>query len=137
MTANSLTESKHLFPPDPLEFAIHFQRSKAIAKQYGVELVYASDISGQPLVSSCPVGKDTAIVTPDGRISNCYLLQEDWQKVGLDLSIGQIGKNGKVQIEEEVNESIRKMVEDKVRCDSCFCKWSWAGGCHVGNTIPG
>ena len=137
LTTNSLTENSNLFAPNPIEFAVNFQKSRKVAKKYGVELVYAPDISEQPQLSSCPVGKDTAIFSPDGRISNCYLIQEDWQKVGLDFDIGKIAKTGKVKIENKKNEAIRKMIENKPRCNSCFCKWSCAGACHVGNTYQG
>lgn len=131
------TDSVGLFPPDPVKFAIHFQKSREIANSYGIEVVYASDISGQPLISSCPVGKDTAIVSPDGRISNCYLMPEKWQEVGLDLDFGIFKINGEVTIETDKVDFIRNMVERKPRCNKCFCQWSCAGGCHVGITNPG
>jgi uncharacterized protein len=130
------TDSLGLFPPDPVEFAIHFQHSREIAKGYGIKIVYASDISHQPMVSSCPVGKDTAIVSPDGRISNCYLMPEKWQNVGIDLDFGIIQANGEAHIDVEKVTSIRNMVENKPRCANCFCQWSCAGGCHVGTTFP-
>jgi uncharacterized protein len=133
----TFTTTANLFPPDPVEFAIHFQKSREIGNHYGVEVVYASNISGTPVVSSCPVGKDTAIVSPDGRLSNCYLLPERWINAGLDLDFGKININEDVLIEINKIEAIRKMVEDKPRCNNCFCQWSCAGGCHVGITNPG
>jgi uncharacterized protein len=137
LCSTAKTGSLGLFPPDPVDFAIHFQKSREIAEQYSIKLVYASDISQQPLISSCPVGKDTAIVSRDGRISNCYLMPEKWQSVGLDLDFGQVQTNGEVHIEDENVNNIRKMVENKPRCSKCFCQWSCAGGCHVGITFPG
>ena len=131
------TDSTGLFPPDPVSFAIHFQKSREIANGFGVEVVYASDISEQPVVSSCPVGKDTVIVSPDGRISNCYLIPDRWQKKGLDLDFGFLDSNGEVRIENDKITAIREMVECKPRCRKCFCQWSCAGGCHVGTTYPG
>jgi uncharacterized protein len=131
------TEAAGLFPPDPVDFAIHFQKSREIGESYGINVVYASDISGQPVVSSCPVGKDTAIISPDGRISSCYLMPERWQEAGLDLDFGIINSKREVQTNPDKMEAIRRMVENKPRCTHCFCKWSCAGGCHVGNTWPG
>jgi uncharacterized protein len=131
------TNSAGLFPPDPLDFAVHFQKSREIARSFGIEVVYASDISDEPVVSSCPVGKDTVIVSPDGQISNCYLLPERWKKVGLDLDFGWVDQKIAFHIESGKNENIRQMVENKPRCTNCFCQWSCAGGCHVGNTWPG
>jgi radical SAM protein with 4Fe4S-binding SPASM domain len=125
------------FLPNPFDFAIHFQKSREIGAGYGIEVVYASDTSDQPVVSSCPVGKDTAIVSPDGRISCCYLLPERWNNAGLDLDFGLFAKKGDLTIEEDKIDAIRSMVENKPRCSNCFCQWSCAGGCHVGITYPG
>jgi uncharacterized protein len=137
LCSTSQTDSAGLFPPDPVDFAIHFQKSREIANGFGVEVVYASDISGLPVMSSCPVGKDTAIISPDGRISSCYLMPERWQSVGLDLDYGLFTNNDGVQIEKNKVDAIRNMVENKPRCSKCFCQWTCAGGCHVGITHPG
>jgi uncharacterized protein len=131
------TESLDLFPPDPYNFAVNFIKSRVIGKKYGIQVVYASDIGENITTSSCPVGKDAAIFSPDGRISNCYLLPERWQNVKLDLDFGNISDKGIVNIENHKLESIRKMVSDKPRCSRCFCRWTCAGGCHVGTTYPG
>jgi uncharacterized protein len=137
LSSSELTNAANLFPPDPFEFAVNFQKSRVIAEKYGIDLIYSSDIIQNPVVSSCPVGKDTAIISPDGRISNCYLMPEKWVDIGLDLDFGAISQSGVVRINEEKIGVIRKMVEDKPRCSNCFCKWSCAGGCHVGITFPG
>jgi len=131
------TLSKSLLPPDPYDFAINFIKSREIGKKHGVHVVYASDIGAQITNSSCPVGKDTAIFSPDGRISNCYLLPERWHYVGLDLDFGIIDKDGAIQINEQKIEAIRKVISSKPRCDRCICRWHCAGGCHVGNSYPG
>jgi len=137
LTESPLSVASGLLPPDPIDFAIHFEKSRHIAAGYGIEVVYASDINGWPVVSSCPAGKDTAIISPDGRISNCYLQPEKWQNAGLDLDFGLFTSTGDIIIEQGKLESIRKMVENKPRCKNCFCQWSCAGGCHVGITYPG
>lgn len=137
LTPSHLSVSVGLSPPDCFEFAIYFEKSRQLAKGYGIEVIYASDISKVPVVSSCPVGKDTAIISPDGRISNCYLQPEKWQKNGLDLDFGSVSSDKEIKIENNKIEAIRKMVEKKPRCTNCFCKWSCSGGCHVGITHPG
>jgi len=137
LTSTPQSDSAGLFPPDPFDFAIRFQKSREIANDFDIEVVYASDISSNPVVSSCPVGKDTAIVSPDGRISSCYLMPDRWRNAGLDLDFGVIDNHHLVSIDSDKIDNIRKMVENKPRCNNCFCKWSCAGGCHVGNTFPG
>lgn len=137
LCSTSQTDIAGLFPPDPVDFAIHFQKSREIANSFGIEVVYASDITGRPVVSSCPVGKDVAIVSPDGRISNCYLMPDRWKSAGLDLDFGLLNSEGELHIEKDSVDAIRAMVENKPRCSKCFCQWSCAGGCHVGITHPG
>jgi uncharacterized protein len=137
LSASGKSASARLYPPDPVEFAINFYKSRQIASRYGVDVVFSSDITSNPTISSCPVGTDTAIISPDGRISSCYLMPGRWQEAGLDLDFGFLGKDGKARLDKVKIDSIRGIVEDKPRCVSCFCRWNCAGGCHVGNTYPG
>ena len=137
LTVSAPSIASGLRPPGPIDFALHFESSRRIGAQYGIDVVYASDIKGSPVASSCPVGKDTAIVSPDGRISNCYLNQAKWEKAGLDLDYGLFTRSGNISIDHSNLEAIRGIVENKPRCKNCFCKWSCAGGCHVGITYPG
>lgn len=131
------TSAKGLFPPDPYEFARKFTEARTVCLLKGIPLVYATDITDNPTYSSCPVGKDTAIVSPDGRVSNCYLLPEQWREVGLDLDFGQINEDHEVVINMESLKNTRKLLLNKPRCSKCFCRWSCAGGCHVSCTFPG
>jgi uncharacterized protein len=130
LQASELTEKNDLHPPDPFSFASGFVKSRAIAARYGVELVYASDICS-PQWTSCPVGRDAAIVTPDGRISSCYLQPERWQQKGLELTYGRVGKD--VEIDRGKVSRIRQHACHKPGCENCFCRWSCAGGCQVEN----
>lgn len=126
-----------LYSPDPFDFAINFVKSRKIIESYGVKSIYASDINAFPVFSSCPVGKDAAIVSPDGQISSCYLLPERWENKNLNLNIGTLKNQTEVIIDEENLNEIRNLVIRKPRCEVCFCRWSCAGGCHVENTFPG
>ena len=126
-----------LYPPDPYEFAANFIKARRAAESFGIKTVYAADLSTEPVYTSCPVGSDTVIVSPDGRISSCYLLPEKWQEVGLDLALGEMRGRRELAINPAAVQNIRAMVTNKPRCEKCFCRWSCAGGCHVGNTYPG
>jgi uncharacterized protein len=137
LTPSPLSVSFGLLPPDCFDFAINFEKSRELAKDFGVTVIYASDIAAYPVVTSCPAGKDTAIFSPDGRISNCYLPQAKWKDVGLDLDFGVVTSDNSISLDAEKIKAIREMVENKPRCAKCFCKWSCAGGCHVGITYPG
>jgi uncharacterized protein len=133
---NKKSYQEGLFEPDPYLFARNFNESLQIAEKFGVNLVNSSFVSEQLQFSSCPVGKDTLIVTPEGQINSCYLFPERWEERGLDFSVGEI-KDGKMQISSDKIKLLRKVVKEKPRCSSCFCKWICAGGCHVDVTFPG
>jgi uncharacterized protein len=128
--------SKGIREPDPYHFARQFSHSVDIAEKYGIELINSSLSTDIPQYSSCPVGKDTVIVSPDGGVHSCYLLPARWEEKGLDLSVGMID-SGKMNIDMEKMMQLREMVKDKPRCVTCFCRWTCAGGCHVDVTYPG
>jgi radical SAM protein with 4Fe4S-binding SPASM domain len=136
LKSNKKSDGMRLIEPDPILFARQFNKSLSIAEKYGVELVNGSIISDQPQFSSCPVGKDPIIVTPDGSINSCYLFPWRWEEKGLDLTVGKI-TDGEVRLSHEKIMRIREIVRDKPRCSSCYCRWSCAGGCHVDITWPG
>ena len=125
-----------LFPPDPWDFARNFIQAAWVLEAYGVEPVYAAADIRARRVSFCPVGRDVAIVSPDGVIAACYLLRQDWESKGLDLQLGQI-KNGSVRLDADAIAAVRSLnVWNKPFCANCFCKWHCAGGCHVNHMLP-
>ena len=127
------TESSQagLEPPTAWAFASNFIEACDVLDAYGVESIYSpADIRARR-VSFCPVGHDAAIVSPDGTVSACYLLQRDWESRGLDLTLGHLNGAG-LEPRENALEGVRSLnVHNKPRCSDCFCKWHCAGGCHV------
>jgi uncharacterized protein len=126
-----------LQPPDPYDFARHCIGAYRVASTYGVKALYSAAEPGAPRVSCCPVGSDALIVSPDGRVSACYLLPEDWKARGLDLDVGCVRADGSVALDFAGLTRIRELPLHKPRCERCFCRWSCAGGCHVNETYPG
>jgi len=126
-----------LRPPDPYDFAEHYVRSRRVLKDLGIHAVYASAVTGEIRHSFCPVGKDAAILSPDGRVSSCYLFRKSWEKRGLDMDIGRFADDGTMHLNMESIGKLRSLVKDKPRCECCFCRWTCAGGCHVNHSYPG
>ena len=126
-----------LLPPDPFEFAIRCIRACDIIESYGVKAVYAAADISCVKETFCPVGRDTAILSPDGRLSSCYLPESEWQAKGLDMNIGAQNAAGQMRIDPCAIDRLRRLVADKPRCRRCFCRWTCAGGCHVAETDPG
>lgn len=125
------SERAGLRPPDPWKFARSFHRASRAAARLGVPLVFAAAAIDQVRSSFCPVGQDVVIVSPDGTANACYLLEEEWQRRKLDLRLGAFHADGRVEIDAEQVQRVRDLSRDHQDCDSCFCRWSCAGGCHV------
>ena len=101
-----------------------------------MEPAYATANIRARQVTFCPVGWDVPIVSPDGVISACYLLDRDWEAKGLDLHFGNL-INGSVVLDAEAVERVRGLnVWNKPFCAACFCRWHCAGGCHVNHVLP-
>ena len=131
------SELAGLSPPNPYTFAAQFRKARRAACLHGVEPVYAAAVTTEPRISFCPVGNDTPILHPDGRVSACYLLERDWQARGLDLNLGRMGAAGEMELPEQDVHRVRQLAAGKPRCGNCFCRWSCAGGCHVNHSFPG
>lgn len=78
-----------LAPPDPWRFAQMFIRAAHILEPFGIDVILSTADIDARHVTFCPVGKDALIVSPDGSIDACYLLEHDWRRRGLDMHLGQ------------------------------------------------
>jgi uncharacterized protein len=129
------SEAAGLIPPDAWDFASSFVQAAEVLEAHGVEPIYAAaDIRGQR-VSFCPVGKDVAILSPDGVVTACYLLRPDWESKGLDLRLGRIEEDAVILDDERVAAARSLNVYSKPLCTTCFCRWHCAGGCHVNHVL--
>lgn len=137
LTENDLTADALLPAADPYEFARHWMAAKRTADAIGIRLVYSATEPGPPRLSSCPVGSDTIVISPDGQVNACYLQPQDWLKHGMDMTLGRIEAGSSIQIDMKSVEEVRSLILDKPRCRGCFCQWSCSGGCHVSNTYKG
>jgi uncharacterized protein len=125
-----------IMPPDPYLFARQFMQARRIALENGIRGEYSASSSVEPRLTFCPVGNDALIVHPDGRISACYLPERDWLARGINLWVGKISSDGIMRLDQSGIEGVRRLVNPKPRCLSCFCRWNCAGGCHVNQTWP-
>lgn len=133
----ALAHDAGLEVPDPYRFATHCVGALRVGEEMGVRVVYAAAETKDPRLTSCPVGTDAVIVSPDGRASACYLLPEAWRARGLDMDVGRVCADGHVSIDRVALERARRLPSRKPRCERCFCRWTCAGGCHVDQTYPG
>ena len=137
LTPGGLAMKAGLKTPDPYLFGINCLKAYQAGKELGIKVVYSAAETNQNRISFCPVGTDALIVALDGRASACYLLEEDWKIRDLDMNLGWVKPEGTVDIDFDALYRIRSLPTKKPRCQSCFCQWSCAGGCHVNETYPG
>ncbi len=131
------SEAAGLIPPDPWQFAQSFIEAARILEAHGVAPVYAAADITTRRVSFCPVGQDVPIVSPDGSITACYLLRQEWEAKGLNLCLGRVAE-GVVILDDAAVARVRGLnVWNRPFCTRCFCKWHCAGGCHVNHTLSG
>ncbi|MDO8589614.1 MAG: radical SAM protein [Armatimonadota bacterium] len=131
------SDAAGLAPPDPWEFATAFIRASRVAAEAGVRAVYSAASTDELRHSFCPVGTDTIIASPDGRLSACYLLEEDWQSRGIDLNVGTVDAANGVKLDQSAVERVRALTGCADRCRKCFVRRHCAGGCHVNHSYPG
>jgi uncharacterized protein len=141
LTNNPKAATAGLLPPNPYVFAERFAKARAVAARYGIKAVYAATEGEPSHTSFCPVGKDALIVSPDGRVSSCYLPRKAWVERGLDMEVGRLLEReagpGGIQVDPEAIARLRGLARDKPRCKRCFCQWVCSGGCHVHHSYPG
>ncbi len=126
-----------LRPPDPFAFAGAFLAAARVAREYGVQAVYAAAETERPRHTFCPVGRDTVILGPDGRLSACYLRPRDWERCGLDLYYGRYTPEEGLHVDVDAIARIRDLTATQSRCARCIARWYCAGGCHVNHSHPG
>ena len=131
---SQLSQANGIHPPDPWAFARSFGQAAALLARQGIETVLSTADLGYPHLSFCPVGKDALIVTPDGCVHACYLLEEEWRREGLDLTYARLDERaaGGLVIDQPALDQIRELhVEAYPLCADCFCRFNCSGGCHV------
>jgi uncharacterized protein len=137
MTESPESRQAGLAPPSPHDFARHALRSWQVLRSHNCEPASAAVFTDGLQNTSCPVGRDAVIVHPDGLLASCYLLPNDWEARGMDLTIGRILADGTVDIRMPDVLGLRRLIQSKPRCARCFCRLTCAGGCHVNHSYPG
>lgn len=137
LTENPSARAAGLAAPDPFAFAAGVLRAEAVAARHGVRVVHGpSELTG-PRLTSCPFGRGTLMLTPEGRLTACYLDPRRGREVGLDLEIGDVDAVSGAAVDRQKLDALLRLVQSKPRCRRCFCRYTCAGGCHVDQTPPG
>lgn len=137
LAENDCARQAGLRAPDPGAFAAGVFASEAVAGPHGVRVVHGPSELVGPRASSCPLGQGSLVLTPEGRVTGCYLTPDRWTDRGLDLDVGRVDALAGVAIDAPKLAALAALVRAKPRCARCFCRHTCAGGCHVDQTPPG
>ncbi|MEA3327561.1 MAG: radical SAM protein [Chloroflexota bacterium] len=131
MSESDQSIRNQLHTPDPWQFSKLFLRADTFLRTHGINCMLSTADLSLTTVSSCPVGHDALIVSPNGEINACYLPETSWISKGKDMHLGRI-KDGKFNIQQANLDRIRSYeLGNQSLCKNCFCRYHCAGGCHV------
>lgn len=120
-----------LHPPDPFKFAKSFLMAEVDMGKIGINVMLSTADLSLTTVSSCPVGHDALIISPNREINACYLPKDIWITKGKQMNLGTL-ENDKFNILQSNLEKVRQhQVGSKSLCENCFIRYHCAGGCHV------
>lgn len=137
MTPSQSARDAGLHPPEPCRFAAGVLKAEAIAAAHGVKVIHATSEWVGIRATSCPVGRGTLMLNPDGALTACYLDVERWTSRGIDPVLGRVDPLSGPIIDYGKLDAIAGLLESKPRCARCFCRHTCAGGCHIEQTPPG
>jgi radical SAM protein with 4Fe4S-binding SPASM domain len=133
LTTTSLSESAGLRAPDPWEYARKVVAGSRRLERHGITAVTSTTDTSRIAATCCPVGQDALIVSPDGAVDACYLLEDQWLPKGLDLRLGHLDPEAPAFIlDADAVDRVRTVAATHPRrCDGCISHLHCAGGCHV------
>ncbi len=137
LTENESGRAAGLIAPDPYAFAAGVLAAETVAARHNRQIIHGPSELAGPRMTSCPCGKGTLMLTPEGRLTACYLDPRRGAEVGLDLDIGNVEATSGVSVDQAKLEALLQSVQPKPRCVRCFCRYTCAGGCHIDQTPPG
>jgi len=137
MSESERSNLNQLHPPDPWQFARTFIEAERFLRKRDIGCMLSTADLSLTTVSSCPVGHDALIMSPNGEINACYLPESSWLNKGKDMHLGRITK-GNFEIPQDNLDRVRSYELGKQSlCKNCFCRYHCAGGCHVNHPSEG
>lgn len=130
-------ETEKVTRPEAYDFVEEFKKSCESAKKLGVSIVngiYTNLIN--PSIHSCSAttgGK--LIVTPEGKISRCYEVQDSRHPFSDQFIVGRYNSltNSFELDTEKAKRLCERSSETSEKCRDCFAKYICGGGCVMRN----
>ncbi len=133
LTTTSHSEAAGLRAPDPWEFARQVVAASRLLTRHGITAVTSTTDTSRIVATCCPVGQDALIVSADGAVDACYLLEDQWLRKGLDLRLGRLDPAAPAFVlDADAVDRLRGVAATHPRrCEGCISHLHCAGGCHV------
>lgn len=131
MTDSLNSQDNGLHPPQPWEFSKAFILADKYLQSLGIKCMLSTADLSLITVSSCPVGHDALIVSPNGEIDACYLPKSTWVERGKDMHLGVLENESFSILPSDLKRVRKYELNNKTLCKNCFCRYHCAGGCHV------
>ena len=114
-------------------FAHGVMAAGAVLRRHGVRTKLSMACPERVGPTNCGVAGDNCIVTPDGLVVACYAANHRHAPHAQTFAIGQVDLEARtLRIDANRVRKMRKFEAGHIpACQTCFCKWSCAGGCRL------
>ncbi len=128
--------------PCPEEFAAQFLIARHWARRHGIRVTYPGSRFGEVHGRFCPILQRNLTVTPDGRITACFLVTDGRNAADLPLIIGTVDQTDAEHAyidPQRLNRLAAQLGRDEGPCRTCFNARHCAKGCpnHCPVSPPG
>jgi uncharacterized protein len=112
------------------EFAHNFLNAYDIATSNGRELIYSGSRPWTITTRFCTAPYKALVVTPSAKISTCYEITDDYDRMNEVFCTGEITRDQKIRIHNDRIARFDELIEGRrQKCKSCICYWHCAGDC--------
>jgi len=114
------------------EFVAAFRTAQQRAMKYGREILFSAARLGTLTSHFCGVSQDNFCLSPDGEVTACYEVFEEWKRWAEVFFYGRFDSaTGRYQFDHAVLNHLRaQAVQNREYCRGCFAKWSCGGDCY-------
>lgn len=109
------------------------------AKKFGMRIINSAYMNiSEPTTKFCgALCGNQFVLTPDGKVSTCYEVQDYCHPNSNSLIIGEYNpENDEIEINDSKVNKLQEVSTDKLeKCEGCFIKFICGGGCPIRNGL--
>lgn len=124
---------------DSKKFAEKMIQALDEAKEFGMRIINSAYMNiSEPTTRFCgALCGNQIVLTPDGKVSTCYEVQDYCHPSSDSLIIGEYNSDtDEIEINQSKVDKLKKVSTDKLKkCEDCFVKFICGGGCPIRNGL--